>query len=448
MKENKDGFYKGLIAGAAACVVGVLCAGVILHYYFGISVSAVPASTIAEASEEKEEEHDGVVVDQELLDHLQLLEAYVDRDFLFDRVDEQVSKERIYKAFLDSLEDPYTCYYTTEEFNDFMESTSGTYSGIGVMVSQNFENYEITVIRVFEGSPAEEAGMKAGDILVGVEDIDISEMELSLVVSYIKGEEGTTVNLKVFRPSENAYLDLVSERRTIDVPTVEYEMLDNSIGYLELIEFDDVTINQYKEAIEDMKKQGMKGLIVDLRDNPGGLMDVDVDLLDYMLPEGRLLYTEDKYGEGESFYSDKEHFFDLPLVVLVNENSASASEIFAGAIRDYDAGLIVGKQTFGKGIVQHLYSIPEGGGMKITVSRYFTPSGECIHDVGIAPDVDVDILREEDYELDIEDRVDRQMEMAVSCMNELLGIEDDADTGEDMTAGTAAEPESEGQTEE
>ena len=424
-KKKFDGFYKGLAAGALACLVGIAAAVAVLHNHFGLNlVKSAIGSERAEAAQD-DESHDGTVVDQELVDYLQMLEAYVDRDFLFERVDEQEVKENIYRAFLDALGDPYTCYFTDDEYDQIMESSSGIYSGIGVMVQQNMEDYSITMLRIFDGSPAEDAGMLPGDILKAVNDIDVTEMALETVVSYIKGEPGTTVDLRVFRPSTNETLDLVSERRTIEVPTVEYEMLEDSIGYVELIEFDEVTPGQFKNAVESLKKQGMKGLVVDIRDNPGGILETVVDILDYLLPEGLLIYTEDKYGEGERFTSDAEHFFDLPLVVLMNEYSASASEIFAGAIRDYEAGTLVGTTTFGKGIVQHLYQIPGHGAMKITVSRYFTPSGECIHEKGVDPHVEVEL----DYDqMDLSDGIDReednQFQKAVSVMKQLLGVDD------------------------
>ncbi len=421
-KKKRDGFYGGLAAGAGACLVGITAAVLILHNHFGLNL--VPSGIMDSRAEaaQSSESNDGIVVDQELIDRLQLLEAYVDRDFLFDHSDEQVSKEEIYKAYLASLGDPYTCYYNDEEYDQIMESTSGIYSGIGVMVQQNIETYEISAIRVFDGSPAAEAGMLAGDILLGVGDVDVREMELTTVVSYIKGEPGTSVELHIYRPMTDEYLDLVSERRTIEVPTVESEMLENDIGYVEILEFDEVTSTQFIDAVENLKKQGMKGLLVDVRDNPGGLLEVVVEMLDYLLPEGKIVYTLDKYGEGETFNSDAEHFFDLPLVVLANENSASASEIFTGAIKDYGIGTIVGTTTFGKGIVQHIYQIPGGGAMKITVSRYYTPAGVCIHDIGITPDVEVELdVESADLTDGLDREEDNQFQKAVSVLQEMLG---------------------------
>jgi len=245
-------------------------------------------------------------------------------------------------------------------------------------------------------------------------------MDLNTVVSYMKGQEGTTVRLKVYRSTVNDYVEMDVERRSIEVPTVESEMLEDSIGYIMITEFDSVTADQFKERIDQLKAEGMKGLIVDVRGNPGGLLDVVVDMLDYMLPEGKIVYTEDKYGRGDTFMSDAEHYFDMPLAVLVNGNSASAAEIFAGAIQDYEVGKIVGTTTFGKGIVQHIYPFNDGTAIKLTVSRYFTPNGTCIHEVGIVPDVEVELNEELRTAVSIEFDEDNQLQTAISVIKEMM----------------------------
>ena len=273
---------------------------------------------------------------------------------------------------------------------------------------------------MFENSPGEEAGILPGDILTEADGKDLSDMDLSTAVSYIKGEQGTTVKLKVYRSSVHDYVEIEAQRRRVSVPTVESQMLEDSIGYVIVSEFDSVTAKQYIQAIEDLEEQGMKGLIVDVRGNPGGLLDIVVEMLDYMLPEGTIVYTEDKYGKGDTYTSDAEHYFDMPLAVLVNENSASASEIFAGAIKDYGVGTIVGTKTFGKGIVQHIYQLEDNTALKLTVSRYYTPNGTCIHGVGIEPDVEVELDENLKTAVSISTEEDNQLQEAVSVIREKL----------------------------
>ena len=222
--------------------------------------------------------------------------------------------------------------------------------------------------------------------------MEITGLDLdTLVRTYIRGEEGTTVDLTVLRGDEHDKVELHITRRAIEAETVEYKMLDNNIGYISVSEFDQPTYNQFKTAVDELQSDGMKGLVIDLRDNPGGLLDTVVDMLDYMLPDGLLVYTADKNGNGDKYYSDDGHQVDIPLVVLVNGNSASASEVFTGAIKDFKWGTIIGTQTFGKGIVQDILPLGDGSGLKITVAHYYTPSGFDLHGKGITPDIEVEL---------------------------------------------------------
>ncbi|MBQ8640277.1 MAG: PDZ domain-containing protein [Lachnospiraceae bacterium] len=410
MANSKNGFFRGVAAGIAFSVAGILATGAFLHFYDGETSlqSAVMASS--NTSEE-------TIIDAELIGKLQALQELVDEDFLMEAEDAQAFKDGIYRGFMSALGDPYSCYYNEEELAQLQESTSGVYSGIGVIVSQDIQTGQIRITKVFEGCPGAEAGLLPEDILVEADGMDVTAMDLSTAVTYIKGEEGTFVTIKVYRSTINDYVELKVERRSIEVPTVEAEMLEDSLGYIVVSEFDSVTADQFVEAIEELKAQGMEGLIVDVRDNPGGLLDVVVEMLDYMLPEGKIVYTEDKYGKGETFTSDAEHVFDLPLVVLTNENSASASEIFAGAIKDYGTGTIVGTTTFGKGIVQRIYSLGDGTAVKLTVSRYFTPNGVCIHELGIEPDVEIELNEELRTAVTISHEEDNQLQKAIEVLN-------------------------------
>ncbi len=327
----------------------------------------------------------GRIKEEEQIDaKLEELNRYIDQYYLFDYEEENL-ENGIYKGMMAGLGDLYTGYYTPEEYASFMETSNGSYSGIGAMLSQDYNTGIITVVRAFEGSPAAEAGMQTDDILYKVKGEEVTGKDLSLVVTDLKGEEGTDVELSILRGTD--VMDLTITRRNIEVPTVESRMVEGEIGYIAITEFDDVTDEQFFAALDALEAQGMKKLIIDLRDNGGGLVDVTCAILDRLLPEGLIVYTEDKYGNRQEEKSDAENYFGGEMAVLVNGNSASASEIFAGAIKDYGVGTLIGTQTFGKGIVQSLFPLSDGSAIKITVSRYYTPEGNNIHEVGIEPDI-------------------------------------------------------------
>ena len=317
------------------------------------------------------------------------LEQIIDTYYLND-IDYNTMTEYIYKGALASLGDPYSVYYTKEEFDSFNEQTTGNYCGIGVSVNENASTGAVTVVQVFKDGAGAKAGFRSGDIIYKVDGEEVTGQDLSTVVSKIKGEEGTTVNITILRGSDTFTKTLT--RATVTIDTVSSEMLDNNIGYIKVNEFDEVTATQFDEAIDDLEKQGEKGLIIDLRDNPGGRYDIVCEMLDRMLPKGKLLvYTMDKYGTKEEQKSTDSDEFTKPLAVLVNGNSASASEIFSGAVKDYGRGTLVGTTTFGKGIVQQILPLNDGSAVKLTVSKYYTPSGKNIHGTGIEPDVRVEL---------------------------------------------------------
>ena len=324
----------------------------------------------------------------------------------------------LYKGMIAGLDDAYAAYYTKEEYQSMMDSTNGSYYGIGVEMSQNMTTGIITITRVFEGSPAEEAGLLPGDVIYKVQDTEVTGEDLTKVVSMVKGAEGTTVPISVAREGESDYLTFDVERRTIEISTVEHRMLDGNIGYISIASFDDVTVNQFLTALEDLENQGETALIIDLRNNGGGLVSSAGSILDRLLPEGLIVYTEDKYGNREELKSDAENYFDKPLAVLVNGNSASASEIFAGAIKDYGIGTLVGTQTFGKGIVQKVYPLSDGTAVKLTVSKYYTPKGNNIHGIGIAPDVEVELDADVANAITIPEEKDNQLQKAVEILTE------------------------------
>lgn len=340
------------------------------------------------------------------------LKSLIDSSYIGD-VDEEALQEGIYKGFVDGLGDPYSVYYDEDETKTLIESTEGEYDGIGAVLSQDISTGIVTLVQIYDDSPASEAGLLDNDILYKVEDIEVTGMDLSEVVSHIKGEKGTKVNLTVLRGESREEVTVTAVRNTIQAQTVKYRMLEDLIGYIAVSEFDLVTFDQYQAALNDLTNQGMKGLVVDLRNNPGGNLSTVCDMVDLMLPKGLIVYTEDKEGNRQEMESDDEHQFGLPLAVLVNGSSASASEIFAGAIQDYGTGKIVGTKSYGKGVVQQIFDLKDGTCVKLTIAEYFTPKGRNIHGKGITPDVEIEYERDE-----TNPEADNQLDKAVEVLKE------------------------------
>ena len=376
MKDHS--FFKGALAGA---LVVLLAGGVVSCSVF--------------KSEENQK--------------MELLNSLIDRYYIGD-VDETDLSEGVYKGYIEGLGDPYSVYYDEEETKQMSESLSGEFGGVGALMSQDRETGVITVLQVYDGSPAQEAGMRDGDTLYKVEGEEVTGEDLSDVVSKVKGEKGTQVTITVLRADTGEEEELTITRDTIEAQTVSHEMKENNVGYIRITEFDTVTYEQYKEALEDLGDQGMERLIVDLRSNPGGNLDTVCDILDLMLPEGLIVYTEDKNGEREEYTSDEENQFDKPLVVMMNVYSASASEIFAGAIQDYGLGKIVGTQSYGKGVVQSVFDLQDGTSVKLTIAEYFTPNGRSIDGEGITPDVEVEYQYDENNP-DADNQLEKAMEV-------------------------------------
>jgi len=339
------------------------------------------------------------------------IDWYIDHYYIFD-VDREKLADGLLAGYVSGLEDPYSVYYTPEKYTDILESANGEYYGIGVLVTEDKDG-TIQIVNVFSNSPAKEAGILKGDIIAGVDNLDITGMDLNQVVGYIKGKEGTSVELQIQRDGEADLLNITVERRQVSVDTVEYRMLEDGIGYIQLVQFDDVSLDQMTAAIEDLKSQGMEKLILDLRDNPGGLLTSVVDIADLFLPEANIFYMEDKSGSRTDYNATDDQLFDGELVVLVNENSASASEVLAGTLKDNGRAQLVGATTFGKGIVQTFYSLSDGSGVKLTTAHYFTPNGTDIHGVGVTPNVEAE---QPDDEKTGESEVDTQLIKALEII--------------------------------
>lgn len=372
--KNKKSFLKGALCGALAILIILVAGSAVLWKVLPGGLSgAVPA---------------------EVEKKINILRTYIDMYYLND-VDETSMADGIYAGYINGLNDPYSAYFNEEETKEFEESTSGKYVGIGAVLTQEKDTGIIVMTHIFKDSPAMEAGLKDNDILYLVEGKEVTGEDLSGVVSNIRGEEGTSVNLTVLRGEDKDEIEVSVKRAKVETETVESKMLSDDIGYISISEFDEVTYDQYMEHLEALEKQNAKGLVIDLRNNPGGNLATVCGILDQMLPEGMIVYTEDKNGKKQEYTSDEENQYEKPLVVLVNGYSASASEIFAGAIQDYGLGKIIGTQTYGKGVVQKIFPLEDGTCVKLTVSEYFTPNGRNINEKGITPDVEVEYQADE-----------------------------------------------------
>lgn len=332
--------------------------------------------------------------DQAHIEDMHMLESLLDKNFLFDYEKEDIYEGSL-KGMFANLGDPYTQYYSKDEFSKLMENLDGRYKGIGVLVQASKEGF-IKVVQVFDGSPASEAGLKEGDYIIKVEGKEYSADQMEEAVAVMKGEEDTNVKITVRRMEEDGKnfedIEMDVARRDVKVDTIDeslMEVRDNKIGYIHIKSFDDVTGEDFEASYKKLKDAGMEGLVLDLRNNPGGSLDVCLDIADKFLDKGVIVTTEDKNGEVITEESD-EAKDDIPMTVLVNENSASASEILSGALKDRDRSKIIGKKTFGKGIVQKLFPLDDGSGAKITISEYHTPSGAKINKVGVEPDIEVE----------------------------------------------------------
>lgn len=343
---------------------------------------------------------------------LRAMKMVVDNGFLFD-IDEEAMTEGIYKGFMSGLNDPYSAYFDADMYDAQKQSTSGTFYGIGVSLTQSAENNLITVLRVFRGSGAEAAGMLPGDILYAVDGDDITKMELESVVARIKGEDGSNVSIKVFRPELRDYVTMDVARGDVVMESAEWRMLDDSIGYLQIVDFNSPAYPQFAEGLADLKSQGMKALILDLRSNTGGLLNAAENVASDLLDGGLVVALRDKYGRGEDNMASEGTEFDGPMVVLVNGYSASASEVLTGALKDRERALVVGTKTFGKGIVQTMQAMGDGSAYKMTIAKYLTPNGTDIHGVGITPDVEIPYERSEDG-------TDNQLQRAVEEIKKMM----------------------------
>ena len=417
MKKN---FLTGLLTGLCGALLLITVLGAVLvfvggktDYGIGNAASANEDTNAADKNVVKEDTED--ISYPEIVKKLTYLQKLIDDYYLEDVKDDDFA-DGIYKGFIKSLEDPYSTYYTADEYNALNESSKGIYCGIGATVSQNVKTGIISIVKPFENSPAYKAGILPGDILYKVDGKEVTGVDLSEVVSDMKGVEGTSVIITVYREKERDPLEFTITRANIEVPTIEYQMLDHKIGYITIREFDEITVTQFIAAVDKLEAEGMKGLVVDVRDNPGGLLDSVVKILDRLIKPGLVVYTEDKYGKREEEKATKADAVHVPMAVLINGNSASASEIFAGTLQDYKVATIIGTTSFGKGIVQKVIPLSDGTAVKLTISKYYTPNGRNIHGIGITPDIEVEMDKEMQNEVIVPIEKDNQLQEAITTI--------------------------------
>lgn len=412
---KRGGFLKGVLTGVLVTLL-VVAAGLAL------TVNLLGNGSVGSLKADKDAVGTTVLSD-EVQKKITELMRYINLYF-YDEIDNEKLAEGMYSGLLEGLDDKYTKYYTPQEYEDLQISATQNYYGIGAALSQERESMQVTITHVYEGSPAQEAGLRDGDVVVMVEDIEAVSMELSDLVTHIRGEEGTNVHLQIYRTGETKYLEFDVKRANIDLPTVEHRLLNGNIGYIQILDFGEPTVKQFEEAVTDLEKQGMQGMILDVRDNPGGMITAVTGILDDILPEGTTVYIQDKYGKRQDYTSDDEKKIDYPIAVLINGNSASASEILAGAIRDYEYGTLIGTTSYGKGVVQSILELDDGDAIKLTTAKYFTPNGENIHGTGIKPDIELEFEYLGDMDEDYDEMQDNQVQKAIEVLNkEILAKE-------------------------
>ncbi len=382
--------------------------GLILGLCIGFAV-AIVAGVVGYLAVRSYTDVLGKTLDVSTMSKIKAIEDVIDTHF-YDYEERNLSvddmRDGLFDGLVGSLDDRYAQYFSKEELEAEIADNQGVYYGIGAYVSLAENGYPM-LSGIMDDTPAQKADLRAGDIVVEVDGLSTYGMSLDEVVGYIKGEEGTAVTLKIFREGEDDYLDIDVTRGAIESKTVAHEMLDDKVGYIRIVRFDYVTIEQFDEAYSDLQAQGAKGLILDLRDNPGGLVTAVMGVADRFLPEGVLFSEETSDGNRTNYMCEGHDPIDIPLVVLVNGYSASAAEILSGAIRDYGVGILVGTTTYGKGIVQDTYQLSDGSAVELTVGAYYLPYGDNIQGTGIEPDVEIEFDAEKYYDKGIDDQLNK-----------------------------------------
>lgn len=401
-KRIRASFWKGLFLGVFVSVCVAL---------LGISIYHINAQKVLQRLKDKENTKtaEEVVVNERIQQKMNKIAKLID-EYYYESVDTEDMEDYLYRGLLAGTGDLYSTYYSKKELDQFVEDASGSYSGIGVTMQYDSAKQMVKIVKVNEKGPAKKAGIKEGDYIYKVEGevVVLENANTTDLVSKVRGEEGTKVRMTMLRGDDAEEIEVEVERKQLEVETVLSQMLEEKIGYIQITEFEGLTSQQFDAALQGLEDEGAKALIVDLRGNPGGQVDSVTEIAENFLPEGIITYMEDKYGNRKEYTCNGEQIWDKPLVVLMDGNSASASEIFAGAIRDHGVGTLIGTKSYGKGIVQQTIDLGDGTAIKLTFAKYYTPKGENIHKKGIEPDVEVEYeapAEGEEYEIEKDNQV-------------------------------------------
>ena len=399
-KERKNGIYKIIMIVAIAVFLTFMVTSISLYTYFVNN----PISITSKSSSSS----------KDIAGTLQKYKEIIDKYYLGD-VDEEKLKEGAIKGYIEGLGDPYTEYISADEMEDYLSDTMGNFVGIGIYMVKNTEKGKIQVLAPIKGSPAEKAGIQAGDLILTVDGVDYSADEMTIASNKIKGEEGTTVTIEVLRGTETKKYEL--KREKVKVNQVEGKVLSNNIGYINFTSFDETTADDFKAKFEELNKQGIKSLIIDLRNNGGGIVDQALQIADYVADKDSvLLYEVDKNNKETVKKAKTDPIINMPIIILTNENTASASEILAGALKDLGKAKTVGTTTYGKGVIQQILKLSDGSGLKVTIEEYQTPNRNKIHKIGIAPDEEVKLPDSVTNVLNVTESEDTQLQKAIEML--------------------------------
>ncbi len=399
-KERKNRIYKIIMIVAIAVFLTFMVTSISLYTYFlnnPISITSKSSSS-----------------SKDIAGTLQKYKEIIDKYYLGD-VDEEKLKEGAIKGYIEGLGDPYTEYISADEMEDYLSDTMGNFVGIGIYMVKNTEKGKIQVLAPIKGSPAEKAGIQAGDLILTVDGVDYSADEMTIASNKIKGQEGTTVTIEVLRGTETKKYEL--KREKVKVNQVEGKVLSNNIGYINFTSFDETTADDFKAKFEELNKQGIKSLIIDLRNNGGGIVDQALQIADYVADKDSvLLYEVDKNNKETVKKAKTDPIINMPIIILTNENTASASEILAGALKDLGKAKTVGTTTYGKGVIQQILKLSDGSGLKVTIEEYQTPNRNKIHKIGIAPDEEVKLPDSVTNVLNVTESEDTQLQKAIEML--------------------------------
>jgi carboxyl-terminal processing protease len=399
-KERKNKIYKIIMIVVIAVFITFMVTSISLYTYFVNN----PISITSKSSSSS----------KDIAGTLQKYKEIIDKYYLGD-VDEEKLKEGAIKGYIEGLGDPYTEYISADEMEDYLSDTMGNFVGIGIYMVKNTEKGKIQVLAPIKGSPAEKAGIQAGDLILTVDGVDYSADEMTIASNKIKGEEGTTVTIEVLRGTETKKYEL--KREKVKVNQVEGKVLSNNIGYINFTSFDETTADDFKAKFEELNKQGIKSLIIDLRNNGGGIVDQALQIADYVADKDSvLLYEVDKNNKETVKKAKTDPIINMPIIILTNENTASASEILAGALKDLGKAKTVGTTTYGKGVIQQILKLSDGSGLKVTIEEYQTPNRNKIHKIGIAPDEEVKLPDSVTNVLNVTESEDTQLQKAIEML--------------------------------